>query len=71
MYFALLLWLSQYPSLIDTEEGNQRVVAAAMAFTHDTGCILSSYEWSLLNMVAHQEITVGHLLAYLQEQEQA
>ncbi|WP_139921374.1 hypothetical protein [Hymenobacter sp. DG01] len=71
MNFLFLLWLSQYPSLLDSEEGNQRIVAAALALTHDSGQVLAPYERSLLNMVAHQELTLSHMLAYLREQEQA
>lgn len=71
MHFLFLLWLSQYPTLLETEEGNQQIVAAALALTHDSGRVLAPYERSLLNMVAQQEMTVSHMLAYLREQEQA
>lgn len=71
MHFLFLLWLSQNPSLVDTEEGNQQIIAAALTLTHDTSRVLAPYERSLLNMVAHQEMTLSHLLAYLREHEQA
>lgn len=71
MHFLFLLWLSQNPSLVDTEEGNQQIVAAALALTQDTSRALPAYERSLLNMVAQQEMTLGHMLAYLREHEQA
>ncbi|GAB2787327.1 hypothetical protein HNQ93_002749 [Hymenobacter luteus] len=71
MHFLFLLWLSQYPSLVESEEGSQRIVAAALALTHDSDRVLAPYERSLLNMVAQQELTLSHMLAYLREQEQA
>ncbi|GAB3243482.1 hypothetical protein GCM10027346_40250 [Hymenobacter seoulensis] len=71
MNFFLLLWLSQNPSLLATDEGTQQVIAAALALSLDVDSALPPYERSLLNMVAHQEITLGHMLAYLRENEQA
>jgi hypothetical protein len=70
MKFLLLLWTSQHPSLINTEQGNQHIASAALQWTHDYDRMLVPYERSLLQLVARQEITLGHLLAYLQEQEQ-
>jgi hypothetical protein len=71
MQFYLLLWLSQHPSLVNTDEGTHQLVLAALAFTQDASRDLPSYERSLLNRVARRHMTLGHLLAYLQEHEQA
>ncbi|GGG34773.1 hypothetical protein [Hymenobacter glacieicola] len=63
--------MSQHPSLVNTEQGNHQVAAAALHLTHNTNLALAAYERSLLEMVARREMTLGHLLAYLQEYEQA
>jgi hypothetical protein len=71
MQFLLHLWLSQYPSLIGTEEGNHQAVLQALLLTHNGTSGLSAYERGLLKRVARRHMTVGHLLAYLQQHEQA
>jgi hypothetical protein len=71
MQFLLLLWLSQHPELVGTEQGSHQLVLAALALTHDTTQVLTSYERSLLDRVGRREMTLPHLLAYLQEHEQA
>ncbi|UOQ76469.1 hypothetical protein MUN84_18285 [Hymenobacter sp. 5516J-16] len=71
MKFLLLLWMSQHPFLVETEQGSHQVAAAALQLTHNTKLALATYERSLLEMVARREMTLAHLLAYLQESEQA
>ncbi|UYZ64016.1 hypothetical protein [Hymenobacter weizhouensis] len=71
MQFFLLLWLSQQPSLLDTEQGLQKLIQTALALTHDASRPLVPYEHSLLSMLARHELTVGHVLAYLREHDQA
>lgn len=71
MQFLILLWLSKYPALMSSEQGSQLVAAAAFTLTQDTNTVLPAYERSLLNRVARHEMTLGHLLAYLREQDQA
>ncbi|WP_375435953.1 hypothetical protein [uncultured Hymenobacter sp.] len=71
MNFLLVLWLSQHPGLVGTEQGSHQLVLAALALTHDHTQVLTRYERSLLDRVGRREMTLPHLLAYLQEHEQA
>lgn len=71
MQFLFLLWLSKYPTLMSSEQGSQLAAAAAFALTQDAGHRLPPYERSLLLRVARHEMSLGHLLAYLREQDQA
>ncbi|TGE06008.1 hypothetical protein [Hymenobacter fodinae] len=71
MKLLLLMWISQYPTLINTEQGDQQMATAALEFTQDINRTLVPYERSLLERVARREITLGHLLAYLREYEEA
>lgn len=71
MKFLLILWLSQHPELIETEQGSHQLVLAALALTHDATQVMTQYERSLLDRVGRREMTLPHILAYLQEYEQA
>jgi hypothetical protein len=71
MKLLLLMWMSQYPDLINTERGDQQVIIAALQFTQDINRTLVPYERSLLERVARREMTLGHLLAYMREHEEA
>lgn len=70
MNFLLILWLSQHPELVETEQGSHQLVLAALALTHDASQLMTPYERSLLDRVGRREMTLPHLLAYLQEHDQ-
>lgn len=71
MQFLLLLWLSQQPSLLSTEQGFHQLTVEALLLTQDTEQVLLPYERSLLTRIARGHMTLGHVLAYLQEHDQA
>ncbi|QJX48803.1 hypothetical protein HMJ29_18540 [Hymenobacter taeanensis] len=71
MKLLLLMWMSQHPGLINTEQGDQQVAIAALQFIQDFNRNLIPYERSLLERVARREMTLGHMLAYLRENEEA
>ena len=57
------------PSLLETEQGRQRLVTAALKLTENTALAPREYERMLLDQFVHGELTIDEVIGCLENQQ--